>query len=75
MKKPPKGFTVAASNSNLEGLKKQIATFYGGEEKELQPIADRPGYWSVHSMMDKRRLSTLVLQTSRGFYFGWEDDK
>lgn len=73
MRNPPKNSTVAASNSKLDSLKQQIKRFYCGEEKELQPIPERPGYWSVHSTKDNRKLGTLVLETSRGFYFGWEE--
>ncbi len=62
--------TKYASSPTLEGIKKQIAKFYGGEEKTLRQT--EPGVFAVESASGKV-LSTVVLETKRGFFFGIPD--
>lgn len=64
---PPKSHQKLSSSPTLEGLKKHIAKYYAGEEKELRPA--EPGRWTIHSTTTGRQLSTLAIQTRRGFYF------
>lgn len=64
----PKGFEKLASSPTLDGIKASVTRYYAGEEKELRP--DSEGF-TVHSMTDGRKLSTAVVQTTRGFYFGY----
>lgn len=64
----PKGFEKLASSPTLDGIKASISRYYAGEEKELRP--DKEGF-AVHSVSDGRKLSTEVIQTTRGFYFGY----
>ena len=68
-KSPPKGFTKEASSPTLDGILKHISRYYGGEEKTLEPTED-PSVLRVYSKSGKM-LSTLVIQTTRGYYFGY----
>lgn len=65
---PPKSFQKLASSPTFEGILKQIAKFYGGEEKNLAATGENR--WTIHNKADNRQLSTRVIQTKRGFYFG-----
>lgn len=67
MKRPPKNFTKLASAPDFERLKESIKRYFGGEEKEFRK--NDTGY-SIHRK-DGRALNTIVLETSRGFYFGY----
>lgn len=67
---PPKTLQKYASAPTMEGIKKQIQSFYHGETKAVEPMEGRPGYYAVKSEMNGRVLSTVVVETKRGFYFG-----
>lgn len=69
MKNPPKGFEKLATSPTREGIEKAIARYYYGP-KELR-ASDTPGRFTVHNA-DGRRLSPVVWETERGFYFGTE---
>lgn len=66
--KPPAGFICYASSPTEERIRRYIADFYGGEHKDLHPT-DKPGHFSV-STAAGRVLSTVVIRTRTGFYFG-----
>lgn len=68
--KSPKLIVTYATSPTMEGILAQITRFYCGESKTLQPIPLRPGLFSVISASG-RVLSTVVLETKRGFAFGF----
>lgn len=63
----PKNFVKEAQSPDLDRLKASIRAYFGGEEKEFRKDAD--GY-TLHRK-DGRELSTRVIETPRGFYFGY----
>jgi hypothetical protein len=69
-KQPPKNFTKLASAPTLERLTQSMTRYFCGEEKELRK-ADGQDVYTVHSQKDGRQLSTQVVETTRGFYFGY----
>ena len=64
----PKGFNKLASSPTREGIQKSIAKFYAGENKRLTPTGV-PNHYAVESENGKV-LSTNVVETTKGFYFG-----
>lgn len=60
--------TTYASSPTREGILAHITRFYCGESKTLQPTL-LPGLFAIISPSG-RTLSTVVLETKRGFYFG-----
>lgn len=55
-----------ATSGTLEGIKKLIAEFYGGESKELVEVS--PGLFHIYSGT-KGPLSTQVRQERKRFIF------
>lgn len=66
-KKTPKKADILATSPTQEGIEKSIAKFYGGEAKTLVPTG--AGEFALESPATGKRLSTKVVQTSKGFYF------
>ncbi len=72
--------TVYASSPTREGIEKAIAKFYCGEKKELKfrnittrrTRSDVPSSETQYDVLGKDGipLSTTVIETKRGFYFG-----
>lgn len=60
--------TKFAPSPTLEGIKKAIARFYGGEEKTV--TLKEPGLYEITSPVTGKVLSTVVVEDKRGFYFG-----
>lgn len=63
----PKNFTKLASSPTLDGIKKNICRFYCSDEA---PIMTDNGTGFALSWPSGKVLSTQVVQTVRGFFFG-----
>jgi hypothetical protein len=67
----PKGFKKLASSPTLEGLKKHISAYYGGESKTLVTRDGTANQWDVFSStVAGKACGTMAVETSRGFFFG-----
>ncbi len=68
-KNPPKNFKKLASSPTLEGIQKFISRYYC-EKKQIREM--ETGF-SIHNW-DGRKLDDEILQTSKGFYFGYYEN-
>ena len=64
----PKNFTKYASSPTKEGILKAIESFYCGPKKTM--VRTHDGYYQLYSGEKGQVLPLIVIETSRGFYFG-----
>lgn len=67
--KLPKNFTKYASSPTLEGITKLVNEFYCSDSYSLIP-AEEPGHYRIQRG-DGKLLFSLVVETKKGFYFGY----
>lgn len=69
----PKDFEKLASSPTKEGILKSITKFYGGCSKILEPVENTDDRYHIR-YPDGNALrvgAPLVIETTRGFYFGF----
>lgn len=64
----PKNFVKEAQSPTMEGIKKSVLAYYGGEEKRWEKT--ETGF-DLYSVKRGTKLSCFVIETPRGFYFGY----
>ena len=66
MKNPPKNFLKYASSPDLAGIQKSAKSFYCNDNLIFAP----PEEGITYIFNKEKKLSLVILETSRGFYLG-----